>query len=608
MGRKAALILVEGLSLYSLAQANPIRLDSSAHSHKIMAIDATEANSVAQHAAFCVSPHNTADFSVVRTTRSAENLGCANPKYVLVAKATWVDSVEAIGWGQLHVVSEHGEKINSRDKGFAMGYLEGLLTASRISQQVLNYHKNMFGASADAQSGKFNLPPPKTSKFLADQLAWARDTAGSHVNAPEDERKKKDKKEKEYWETVAATVGQFDGVVAAYADATGIPLTLAEQHVNNINSNNDISDLLEVYNETAKPKNVNDNMYFRPRRRRDDESEEAIIEELTKLECSALVRVLDANADIVTAHTTWRPFFGMLRIFKYYTFALPFKTSTLAFSAAPGTLSSHDDFYITSDGLSIIETTNSVFDHDYTHRYAKTQSLLLWQRAVIASILATTGPEWIDYASQHNSGMYCNQWMIVDYKLFVPHDPTLAPFLLTVGEQLPDKFVWADGTPRLRRQGYWPSYNVPYFPEVFNASGYPDMVRLHGNDFTYENCSRAMIFDREAPTTHTVQDVQNLLRFNQWQTDPFSHGLAHESISARYDLSPKGSAFGGVDTKVTTWALARSMSAVAISGPTSVDQPVFAWSRSNYTESVSHVGLPDEYDFPWVRFYPKSLV
>ncbi len=26
-------------------------------------------------------------------------------------------------------------------------------------------------------------------------------------------------------------------------------------------------------------------------------------------------------------------------------------------------------------------------------------------------------------------------------------------------------------------RGYWPSYNVAYFPQVYDAAGYPDMVR-----------------------------------------------------------------------------------------------------------------------------------
>ena len=39
-----------------------------------------------------------------------------------------------------------------------------------------------------------------------------------------------------------------------------------------------------------------------------------------------------------------------------------------------------------------------------------------------------------------------------------------------VAEQLPGKIQAEDMTDVLGR-GYWPSYNVPYFPEMYNASG-----------------------------------------------------------------------------------------------------------------------------------------
>jgi hypothetical protein len=38
----------------------------------------------------------------------------------------------------------------------------------------------------------------------------------------------------------------------------------------------------------------------------------------------------------------------------------------------------------------------------------------------------------------------------------------------------------ADVTQVLRQQGYWASYNVPYFEDIFKASGNEDMVRTNG--------------------------------------------------------------------------------------------------------------------------------
>jgi len=39
-----------------------------------------------------------------------------------------------------------------------------------------------------------------------------------------------------------------------------------------------------------------------------------------------------------------------------------------------------------------------------------------------------------------------------------------------------------------------PSYNIPYFKDIFNIAGYPALVKEYGNVWTYENCPRANIF------------------------------------------------------------------------------------------------------------------
>jgi len=56
--------------------------------------------------------------------------------------------------------------------------------------------------------------------------------------------------------------------------------------------------------------------------------------------------------------------------------------------------------------------------------------------------------------------------------------------------------VSADQTPVLR-EGYWASYNVPFYEEVFQLSGYADMVKKHGQDFSHDLAIRAKIFRRD---------------------------------------------------------------------------------------------------------------
>lgn len=50
---------------------------------------------------------------------------------------------------------------------------------------------------------------------------------------------------------------------------------------------------------------------------------------------------------------------------------------------------------------------------------------------------------------------------------------------------------------------------VSYFPEIFNASGGPSMVKKYGDWFTYEHTPRANIFCRDH---HKVTDMDSMMR------------------------------------------------------------------------------------------------
>ena len=53
--------------------------------------------------------------------------------------------------------------------------------------------------------------------------------------------------------------------------------------------------------------------------------------------------------------------------------------------------------------------------------------------------MATSGREWGELVAFNNSGTYCNQYMVVDLKLFSPGEE-LQPDLLWVIEQVPHLF------------------------------------------------------------------------------------------------------------------------------------------------------------------------
>eukprot|EP00762_Andalucia_godoyi_P006576 ANDGO_05030.mRNA.1 Phospholipase B-like protein G len=503
------------------------------------------------------------DVEVLTASDRGLLLPCASNS-VAGASASFDDSVEKIGWARLNVRMETSKELTPYLSGLAMGFAEGVLTFSRIGQQIRNYYNSSFISS----SGKV---PPNTAAFLRNQLLWVRKAVASASL------------EDAYWQAQAMVLGQFDGIVRGYARFSGASIPDAEAEIYATNSNDDISDLISLFDPTAAPKK--DYLAY------------------TMTSCSAFIRLLSNNSDIITGHTTWRPYWGMLRIFKHYQFLDEGSPAIVSFSSAPGIVSSHDDFFVTGARLAIMETTNDMFNLDYQRKYVTTNSFLSWQRAAVANILSHSGEDWVDFFGRYNSGTYSNQWMIVNYGLFSPHRP-LVPGTIVVSEQLPNRMVTGDMSEFVEEQQYWPSYNIPFFPEVFNISGYPEMVEKYGDQFSYQKCPRARIFGRNASLTHSLLDVQNLLRFNDWQHDPLSLGSAKNAVASRYDLlTGTPYAFGGADSKVTTFALSEFAAAIGISGPTANQQIPFKWSTSPFSSSP-HEGLPDEFDFDWELFVP----
>lgn len=57
----------------------------------------------------------------------------------------------------------------------------------------------------------------------------------------------------------------------------------------------------------------------------------------------------------------------------------------------------------------------------------------------------------------------------------------MEPELLWVIEQIPGYIHKDDQTETLLRQGYWASYNVPFYPDIFNMSGNQELVQKYGD-------------------------------------------------------------------------------------------------------------------------------
>ena len=136
---------------------------------------------------------------------------------------------------------------------------------------------------------------------------------------------------------------------------------------------------------------------------------------------------------------------------------------------------------------------------------------------------------------------------------------------------MPGDIASMDVTPLLQEQGYIPSYNIPFFPDIMNLSGYTKA------GYSYANDTRARIFRRDQGAVADLRGMGALMTSNNYQHDPLSGGDPCNAISARCDLA--GAAFGGVDSKVVDAATARAMHVRAMSAPTHDVQPVFVFSN-----------------------------
>mmetsp|Transcript_40765 Transcript_40765/g.80001 ORF Transcript_40765/g.80001 Transcript_40765/m.80001 type:complete len:142 (-) Transcript_40765:243-668(-) len=138
------------------------------------------------------------------------------------------------------------------------------------------------------------------------------------------------------------------------------------------------------------------------------------------------------------------------------------------------------------------------------------------------------------------------------------------------------------------------------------------MAASNPASFDYNACARSQIFKREAPKAASVTDVQRLIRYNEYQTDPVSQHDPALAVSSRYDLrpGPRGAAFGAVDAKVSSFQLLAQApyAALALSGPTTEglsQTPPFSWADPRFA-NASKVGQPVTWNFSWATLPRKQ--
>ncbi|XP_060926880.1 putative phospholipase B-like 2 [Limanda limanda] len=501
-----------------------------------------------------------------------------------VAWANFTDDIQTSGWSFLEVTTS--SKYNDSIQAYAAGAVEAAVTSQLIYKHWMNTLMGYCGPFT-SQAGYCE----RLKAFITTNLQWVQDQIEKHLNSP-------------YWYQVRLALLQLKGLEDSYNDELSLPtgpLSFNPFGFLLFQLGGDLEDLESALNKSSQT---------RP---------------LGSGSCSALIKLLPNNKDLLVSHDTWNTYQSMLRIMKKYTFE--FKVSPLdnyfilgriqAFSSYPGSIFSGDDFYILSSGLVTLETTIGNSNPALWKFVQPTGSVMEWLRNIVANRLAVTGKTWAEIFTKYNSGTYNNQWMIVDYKYFTPGKTDIKEDLFVVLEQIPGLVVYADKTEELLKKGYWASYNIPYYPAIFNSSGCNELVEKFGPWFSLEQNPRAQIFRRNQTDVTDVDSMVRLMRYNNFKEDPLSKckgcdppGNGENAISARSDLNPANGTYpfgalsqrshGGTDMKMTSYKMYQDYGMVAVSGPTWDQVPPFQWSTSPYKD-LMHMGHPDTWAFKPIK-------
>eukprot|EP01119_Soliformovum_irregulare_P003724 TRINITY_DN1475_c0_g1_i1.p1 TRINITY_DN1475_c0_g1~~TRINITY_DN1475_c0_g1_i1.p1 ORF type:complete len:533 (+),score=102.06 TRINITY_DN1475_c0_g1_i1:202-1599(+) len=454
---------------------------------------------------------------------------------------------------------DHGDETQA----YALGYLEGAMTVEGIWNSWLNFSPN----------GTKPYPLASAARnFITTNDAWIRSMAKSN--------------DSDYWYQVSLLLAQFDGLFAGYNHYASESQKLAYTDFLIYQLVLDLGDIVAATTNSSAGVNIESH-------------------------CSVLIKKSADGQRLFTSHVTWSGYSSMLRTFKHYNhpYARSTAASKVSFSSFPGMLVSGDDYYLTNQNMAIVETTNSIFNPS-VYKWTTTKTIPYWIRVTVANRMSTNGKTWSDIFGSYNSGTYNNQWMVVDYKLFTPGE-SLRSNTLWVLEQIPGLVMSADLSATLEKDGYWGSYNVPYFKDIWVESGYPAYYQKYGNAYSWSECARAKIFRRDQHKVSTMEEMKSIMRYNRYQTDPLSLQDACRGVSARCDLNTPWaqntlngySAFGGIDCKMTDNTKISTLQTQAVSGPSWESQPPFAWTEE--WASVPHFGMPQVYDFDFVNMKPE---
>jgi len=294
------------------------------------------------------------------------------------------DELSEDGWIKLFLQTSASASVSNDVRMYAAGFIEGLLTATRISQFYSNFYQTMMKDERNAQA------LTSIKKVFEDEIEFVKKNTNFQPGVISTEPLDP------YWKHMRYQFVQMWAMKDAYnfaAQAKGVrSLDLIDFML--INSHAELPELMQAYAPAALQKRqtfqkkptsflhkANHDGAASPGglQRQGNASQEQVDQDweqrlIKRGRCSALVRLAPEGKDLMVGHTTWGDYAKMTRIFKYYHFDLPgahTKAKTMGFSSYPGCISSTDDFYMLDSGLVIMDTSLEILNADMYNRVAE---------------------------------------------------------------------------------------------------------------------------------------------------------------------------------------------------------------------------------------------
>lgn len=575
-----------------------------------------------------INMHSPSSFSIQVTSDGSEDKMSAP-----LVNASFCDSISLIGQGRLVVETVANDQATDADYFYALGFAEGYLTAKRIVQQVFNVVW-----SQPRQT-------PRVYDFLITQYNFMRENSQSKWRSDP------------FWFQVGLALarldGMTDGIKARQQEAAenfrsrGRSERDSEDSIwpfylityMDLYGLNSVSELGEIIGSFSK-----DGEHVSTGRFTDVESTDAGVSQESdlrlnehelaeKTKCSALVKLVHADdrelIDLIASHNTWTSYGEMLRI--YRTMVFPhvshpsFANKRISMSTYPGYLSSTDDWMTLPDSnLLVTETTNECISKRRLRKYVVPDSVTTNMRALVASLMSSTGSEWFDWFSRENSGTYNNQWILVDFGRFqrwkLSTDSGIPTDVLWIGEQAPGLIISKDMTDHLFETSFWASYNRPYFAEIANVSGYTTAWKLKGEWYHHQKCPRARMFSALQSAVGDIESMKSIMTLNRWDqmnaTYLHTHNCPKNQIAGRYDIDSHLKentddykkcgpvmAYGALDCKIIDTGMMLRDEALMVSAPAwNNSVAAFNWSQVPGFAQVAHWGHPEVWNFGFVKW------